>query len=59
MLLLRAKSLRYKLISINNSFKVKKVVKIVNTLGQQVDETATGVLFEVYEDGTLNKIWRP
>jgi len=46
-------------ISINNSFKVKKVVKIVNTLGQQVDETATGVLFEVYEDGTLNKIWRP
>ena len=46
-------------ISINNSFKVKKVVKVVNTLGQQVDETATGVLFEVYEDGTLNKIWRP
>lgn len=46
-------------ISINNSFKVKKVVKVINTLGQQVDETATGVLFEVYEDGTLNKIWRP
>jgi hypothetical protein len=45
-------------ISINNSFKIKKVIKVVNTLGQEVDETATGVLFEVYEDGTSKKIIR-
>jgi len=46
-------------ITIDNSTKLKKIIKVVNALGQQVDETATGVLFEVYEDGTLNKIWRP
>lgn len=45
-------------ISINNSFKIKKVIKVVNALGQEVDETATGVLFEVYEDGTSKKIIR-
>jgi hypothetical protein len=45
-------------ISINNSFKIKKVIKVVNTLGQEVDETATGILFEVYEDGTSKKIIR-
>jgi hypothetical protein len=45
-------------ISINNSFKIKKVIKVVNVLGQEVDETATGVLFEVYEDGTSKKIIR-
>jgi hypothetical protein len=45
-------------ISINNSFKIKKVIKVVNALGQEVDETTTGVLFEVYEDGTSKKIIR-
>lgn len=45
-------------ISIDNSTKLKKVIKVINILGQQVDETATGVLFEVYEDGTLKRIWR-
>jgi hypothetical protein len=45
-------------VSINNSFKIKKVIKVVNTLGQEVDETATGILFEVYEDGTSKKIIR-
>ncbi len=45
-------------ISINNTESVKKIVKIVNALGQEVDETTTGVLFEVYEDGTSKKIIR-
>jgi hypothetical protein len=45
-------------ISINNTESVKKIVKIVNALGQEVNETATGVLYEVYEDGTSKKIIR-
>jgi hypothetical protein len=45
-------------ISINNTESIKKMVKIVNALGQEVDETATGVLYEVYEDGTSKKIIR-
>ena len=45
-------------IAINNTESIKKVVKIVNALGQEVDETTTGVLFEIYEDGTSKKIIR-
>ena len=45
-------------ISISNTESVKKIVKIVNALGQEVDETTTGVLYEVYEDGTSKKIIR-
>jgi len=45
-------------IAINNTESIKKIVKIVNALGQEVDETATGVLYEVYEDGTSKKIIR-
>jgi hypothetical protein len=45
-------------VSINNTESVKKIVKIVNALGQEVDETTTGVLFEIYEDGTSKKIIR-
>jgi hypothetical protein len=45
-------------IAINNTESIKRVVKVVNILGQEVGETATGVLFEVYEDGTSKKIIR-
>lgn len=45
-------------ISINNLRKEKRVVKVVNLLGQDVDENESGVLIEVYEDGTVNKIIR-
>ena len=36
----------------------KKVIKLVNLLGQEVGLDATGVLFEIYEDGTSKKIIR-
>jgi len=45
-------------IAINNTESIRRIVKVVNVLGQEVDETATGVLFEVYEDGTSKKIIR-
>ncbi len=43
---------------VDNMASEKVVVKVINLLGQDVDEFATGVLFEVYEDGTSSKIMR-
>lgn len=45
-------------IAIDNIRKVKKVVKVVNILGQEVDYNQTGMLIEIYEDGTFRKIIR-
>ena len=45
-------------ISIDNNRKLKKVVKVVNILGQDTKDTETGVLIEIYEDGTTRKIIR-
>ena len=45
-------------IVLNNTIKVKKVVKYVNLMGQEVGDDVKGVLFEVYEDGTSKKIIR-
>jgi hypothetical protein len=28
-------------------------------LGQDVDVSTSGVLFEVYEDGSIKRVWRP
>jgi hypothetical protein len=36
----------------------KRVVKYINMLGQEVPASATGTLFEIYEDGTRKKIIR-
>jgi len=46
-------------ISLNNLTKEKKIIKVINLLGQEIDEHATGFVIEVYEDGTLKKTWRP
>lgn len=45
-------------IAINNIRKEKRVVKVVNLLGQEVNENESGILLEVYEDGTVKKIIR-
>jgi hypothetical protein len=45
-------------ISINNTHTNKKVVKYINILGQEVSSETNGVIFEVYEDGTMRKIIR-
>jgi len=34
------------------------IVKLINALGQQVPETATGVLFEIYSDGSIRQVIR-
>jgi hypothetical protein len=38
--------------------ETKKIVKIINLMGQQVDETAIGICIEIYDDGTMRKILR-
>lgn len=45
-------------IDLDNTKPFKKVVKYVNTLGQEVNQYSKGFLFEVYEDGTMKKIIR-
>jgi hypothetical protein len=36
----------------------KKIIKWVNMLGQEIDSSYKGIIFEVYEDGTTRKIIR-
>ena len=45
-------------IALDNTIKVKKVVKYVNLMGQEVGPEDKGVIFEIYEDGTSKKILR-
>jgi len=45
-------------IALEGNFLNKKIVKYINLAGQEVNETYKGVLFEVYEDGTMRKIIR-
>jgi hypothetical protein len=45
-------------IAIDNTRKTKKIVKWVNSLGQEVGPEYKGIIFEVYEDGTSKKILR-
>jgi hypothetical protein len=44
-------------VAIDNN-TIKKLVKIINLMGQQVDETAAGVCIEIYEDGTIRRVIR-
>jgi hypothetical protein len=45
-------------IAIDNRRDLKKVIRTINLLGQQVDESATGIVIEIYEDGTMRKTIR-
>lgn len=45
-------------IGLDNTKSVKKVVKYINILGQEVSSETNGFIFEVYEDGTMKKIIR-
>lgn len=48
-------------IAINNMDMQKIIVKFINLRGQEIDPTtlpATGVYIEVYDDGTMKKVYR-
>ena len=44
-------------ISVTKTITDKKIVKYINLMGQEVDpENTTGVVIEIYDDGTMKKI---
>ena len=43
---------------IEGDYSNKKVIKRVNLLGQEINENYKGVIFEIYEDGTMRRILR-
>lgn len=46
-------------IAIDNSVFDKRRIKLINSLGQEVFEvTTSGIYIEVYDDGSIKKIWR-
>lgn len=47
-----------RMISISNTEEAKKVLKITNLLGQEVDEFSHGVLIYYYGDGTFQKVYK-
>jgi len=49
---------QYGPISIDNRYN-GIVIKYINLLGQDVDVSTSGILFEVYEDGSMKRVWRP
>jgi hypothetical protein len=46
-------------IMLDNRIKEKKIVNYINTMGQEVNPIhATGLIFEVYEDGSIKRVIR-
>lgn len=45
-------------IAIDNRYNGKKIVKIVNLLGQEIDQNYSGIYFEIYDDGSTIKKMR-
>ncbi len=43
-------------IALNNINNIKKIVKYIDLLGREVSSDTRGILFEVYEDGSMKKI---
>lgn len=44
-------------ISLDNTKSFKKVIKFINSLGQEIDSRSSGIVFVIYEDGTIDKIF--
>jgi hypothetical protein len=46
-------------ISITKASKEKKIVKYINLMGQEVNpDNTTGLILEIYDDGTMKKMIR-
>jgi len=46
----------HNIISVDNRFKIRMVVKVINLYGTEVDIKTKGVLILVYDDGSVKKI---
>ena len=40
-------------IGVDNTLKPSKLLKIINLMGQEINENYKGIVIEVYEDGTI------
>ena len=47
-----------KMLSADNSRDIKKVKRIFNTMGQEVDDNCKGVVIYYYSDGTTDRMYR-
>ena len=49
-------------VAINNMLTTKKIIKLVNSMGQEVQDNIPnlirGIYFEIYDDGTSKKVYR-
>jgi hypothetical protein len=45
-------------IAINNRDKIKIIAKTINAAGQEVGPNATGIVIEIYTDGTIRRVIR-
>jgi hypothetical protein len=45
-------------IAINNRDRINIIAKRINLAGQEVNENATGIIIEIYEDGSIKRIIR-
>jgi hypothetical protein len=43
------------IVIVNHDNKTKLLIKRINSIGQEVDDTVTGIYFEIYSDGTIEK----
>nr|NIQ16126.1 hypothetical protein [Candidatus Dadabacteria bacterium] len=48
----------FSVISIDNGVKDKKLVKLINMVGQEIPLDSKGFVIEVYTDGTTKKIFK-
>lgn len=55
---LDGKNKEYGPISIDNRIQLKKIIRVVNLLGQNISSEETGILIEIYEDGTMKRVYR-
>lgn len=47
----------YDIIAIDNRYSILKIIKCINTLGQEVDINTKGIVIVIYENGDMKKIF--
>lgn len=46
------------IVSVDNKSKVKELLKVVNMMGQEVNNNISGILIHIYKDGSYEKVIR-
>ena len=53
------KSKVHNVVTIDNRTQNRKLLKVVNMLGQEIDPNTAGQVIEIYDDGTIERTVRP